>query len=563
MGASQSSNVSEAVTNLTNFVSNSTSANTSQVIDVETNVKIKNCNIQLQGDLNARSTAKLRQTNTQIVNAQQDANLRNSIQQQALQQAQSKVGFLGIGYADAQNSSSELVNSSNTITNDMKASASQYSSVFNKFICDNSTIIADNMDIGFYSDSDFLSSQTINNTQTARVVNNISQKVDQSAKATVEGLGALLIGFLAIIAVIVYGLGKPLSSGSAKVAVVGICGFLTVGSVVYMFLQNTPPFFAKPQNCINGSAVGMGTGADTYECVDHKTQSIRIESPPPRYIYPVLPGESGLFGPGPGGNLLQMAVAQAAGVNKSGAGANAGYRVDTALNLQGRIRSYDSLASKLGIANVPNLLYVPLSGKDDKPWYSIPEEFVAGSASSGNLSLCTPGTAQVGTDGDSTDFSSCAKTAPSALGGWRYNPSAWKDSNLFTDNPAQGIANLNIGEWREYTSDPKRDSFARFVLCDIVGGIDLHIYMKPDELVKYIGDDNKVMVGRASEMDPANVYVFHPMGSGGGTLSGQVGYINTRQYKYSGFMKRVGVWLLVGILLVGILLVFSRSSPSK
>lgn len=559
MGTAQSSNVSEAVTNLTNFVSNSTSANTSQVTNIENDTTVKNCDIRLQGNFNVRDRAKLVQTNTQIVNAQQDANVRNNIQQQALQQAQSKLGFMGIGYADAHNASSELVNSANTITNDMTASANQYAVVNNNFECYNSTIIADNIDIGFYSDSDFLSSQTINNTQTAKVVNDISQKVDQSAKATVEGLGALLIGILAIIAVVIYGIGKPLSSGSAKVAVTAICGILVTGSITYMFLKNTPPFFAKPQNCINGSGVGMGTGADAYDCVDHKLQSIQIQSPPPRYIYPVIPGDTGLSGPGPGGNLLQMAIAQAAGVSKSGAVSNGGYSVDTALNLDGRIKSYEKLASKLGIPNIPNPLMVPSSGQDKKPFYSIPEEFIPGSGSSGNLSLCTPGTAQVGTDGDSTDFSSCAKTAPSELGGWRYNPSAWKDSNLYTDNPAQAIANLNIDAWRDYVSDPKRKSFARFVLCDMIGGMDLHIYMTPDELVKYIGDDNKVIVGLASEMDPANVYKYHPVGSGG-TLSGQIGYINTRQYKYSGFMKRVGVWLIVGIIAVGILLVFFRSS---
>ena len=47
-------------------------------------------------------------------------------------------------------------------------------------------------------------------------------------------------------------------------------------------------------------------------------QKLTLESPPIKYLYPILPG---VFSQS-GGNLLQMSIAQASGQSKSDAGAN-------------------------------------------------------------------------------------------------------------------------------------------------------------------------------------------------------------------------------------------------
>lgn len=565
MGAAQTSNVSNAVTNLSNFVSNSTTANANQVSEIAQSTVIDDCTIQLSGDFNVNSSASLMETNNQIVGSQQDANLSNNIQQQMLQEATSKVGFAGIGFANANNSSNELINSTTQITNSMNVSANQYSNVDQNFTCQRSTIIADNMNIGFYSNSDFLSSQTLNNTQTAKIVNDITQKVTQKATATVEGIGGLLLALLLILAVIIYGLGKPLSSGAGKVAVGISLVVLLAGIVVTMYLRNTSPFFSEPSNCINHSAIGMGTGSDIPDCTDMTDQKINLGSPPIKYIYPILPGVYSQSG----GNLVQMAIAQASGQSKSDSGPNGGYRADTFLNLASKIAQYDTLATKLGIDNIPNPLTIPTPDqtKTNLPYYAIPVEFIGSIGASGNGSLCTPGCARVGTESDIlNDFTQCLTQSGNGepYYGLSFKPSTWDNNSLWTSVPIAGVANLNIDEWKTYVgdgSDDKKMLFARFVLCDIIGNIDLHHWVNENELVKFIDDDNNVYMDTAANLiqngHQNDIYFYHPNSStkswasgasGSGYIQGKIGFLNNRQYKFEKFMKKYGVWILLLLL---------------
>lgn len=568
MGSAQSSNVAQAVTNVSNFVSNSTTANASQVSQVSQEVDLNDCYIQLTGNFDVNNSANLLETNNQIVSGMQDANLNNNIQQQMLQEATSKVGFLGIGYASASNSANEMINSTTQITNDMNVSASQYGNVNEKFECDRSTIIADNLNIGFYSNSDFLSSQTLNNSQTAKIVNNVSQSVTQKATATVEGIGALLLALLLILAVIIYGVGKPLSSGAAKVAVASALAFGLTGIIVFMYIRNTSPFFSQPSNCINHSAIGMGTGSDVPNCINMTNQKLNLASPPTKYIYPILPGVYSKSG----GNLLQMVIAQISGQSKTDAGPNGGYRVDTYNNLQNKINQYQKYATKLNIANIPNPLSVPSTGDTNNPYYAIPIEYISGLGSGGSSggSLCTPGTASVGDSSDPTDFTICyqgqmngqnngeAQTYPY---GRPFSPAAFQKTNL----PAMGVANINLQGWNSYLSNDDtnwtKTLFARFVLCDMIGNIDLHHWVLPNELIKFIGDDNKVVVDVATTNGkptyPNDTYFFRPNNSVGdwslgvdsvGYIEGNIGVLDDRQYKFEQFMKKIGVWILAGIL---------------
>jgi hypothetical protein len=578
MGAAQSSNVSSAVTNLSNFVSNSTTANATQTSQVQEEIKIKNCYIQLSGDFNVNSSANLAETNTQIVGGMQDANLSNNIQQQMLQQATSKVGFLGIGYANANNSANELINSTTSITNDMTASANQFSSTADSFICDRSTIIADNMNIGFYSNSDFLSSQTLNNSQTAKVVNDVSQSVTQKATATVEGIGGLLLALLLILAVIIYAIGKPLSSGAAKTAVTASLGFVIAGIGVFMYLRNTSPFFSIPSNCINHSAIGMGTGSDIPECINMKNQKLNLASPPTKYIYPILPTDSAA---GPGGNLIQMAIAQISGQSKSDCGPNGGYRVDTMNNLENRIKQYLPYAQMLGIPNIPNPLTLPTTptGDSANPYFAIPIEYMPnmGGVGSGG-SVCTPGTCRVDSSSSLTDLTQCYKIKQTSTSGLGFNPSIWINAKGFTNLPSMGIANINLdgdSGWTKYLQnrDEKTALFARFVLCDIIGNIDLHHWSKPNELIKFIGDDNIPVIDvAATEQDnqlvlkyPNDTYFYHPDNApsswsdaiqGSGYIEGNIGVLNDRQYKFEQFMKKIGIWIIFGIVVLTIAYMF-------
>lgn len=582
MGASQSSNVATAVTNLSNFVSNSTDANDNQASNVVNRVNLENCTIKLSGDFNVSESANLFETNNQIVSSIQDANLNNNIQQQMLQQAQSKVGFLGIGYSSASNASHEMINATSQIVNDMNVSANQYSNVNQEFECDNSTIIADNINIGFYSNSDFLSSQTLNNSQTATVVNNVSQKVDQRATATVQGISMLMIGLLAILAVFIYAVQAPLSSGAGKVAVSVALVFVLVGLVSFMYIRQTSPFFAQPANCINNSAIGMGNDPNV-SCINMTNQELELIYPPTKYIYGLTPSNSSVSG----GNLVQMAIAQISGQSKSDSGPNGGYRVDTYNNLANVISKYLPYANQLGIPNIPNPLYIPTTSNAKTPYYAIPIEYMGGQGNNGQGSLCTPGIAAVGSNSDPSDFTSCIKSTNKSQGR-PYNPTAFAQ----TSDPSLAVANLNWSDWEDYIlvqgkypptpgnnqEKDKRILFARFVLADIIGNIDLHHWTEPYELVKFIRSDNTVVIDFAGDQNgnpkyPNDTYFYKPNSTqswddgmtGSGTIRGQVGVLNDRQYKFDSFMKRIGAWiiLLIIIAIFGYMYYKHKKEPVK
>jgi hypothetical protein len=587
MGAAQTSNAASAVANVANFVNNSTTANSSAVNDVEQQMKFTNCYIKLSGDFNAKSSATLVQKNNQIIAAKQDTNVVNNIAQQLSQQATSKVGSLGIGYADASNSASEMVNDTNQIINAMTVGCSQYSSVDQKFDCDQSTIIAKNLNIGFDSSSDFLSTQTLNNDQVTNVVNDISQTITQKATATVEGLSAMLIMVLLMIAVIVYVAMKPLSSGAAKTIVgVSLC-FVFVGIVLLMYLRGTPPFFSKLNECINGSSIGMG-GAEgnVPNCINLKDGKISLANPPLKYIYAVSPLDTSQ----PGANLVQIAIAAYSGQSeKNSSGPNGGYTADTFNNLASKLnnttynnQTYADLAANLKIPMIPNPLVVPMSS--DGKYYGIPIEYNGtsggGSGQGDTTAQCTPGTVQVGVSGDASDFSSCPLVA---------DPKAFTMISAGGD-PTNIVANLNSSNWSDYINvagaygqgmagftgslaeeAQTRALFARFVLCDIIGNIDLHMYVvynaknpdgtssNVDEYVKFTDQYNNNNVGLASDFKekyPNDVYIYHPYsypgswsnGSiGPGYTKGKIGVVDDNNYRFQNFMRKFGAYILIGI----------------
>ena len=547
MGAARSSNVARAVSNVSNFVSNSTTANTSQANRLRETISFRDCTVSLSGDFNVNASSKLMQTNNQIVKALQDTALQNNIQQQMSQEATSKVGFFGIGYASASNNSNQIINATSQIINDMNTSANQYSDANQSFECNRSTINAKNLNIDFNSNASFLSSQTLNNPQTAKVVNNVSQSLQQKASATVEGMGLGLIFWILLFALIIYALGKPLDTAAGKLTVSFIVLFAFVGLLVWMYVRNIPPLFAEPIQCINHSAVGMGDA----DCVDMTANKIYLSSPPKRYIYSILPTQTSPSG----GNLLQMAIARASGQSPSDQGANGGYRADTANNLTTLLARYEPFAYSLGIPNVPNPLTVPT--RSDGSYYAIPIQYIPGLGDTGDGSRCTPGIASVGDNiSTNTDINKCLSTG--------LNPRVLSSTKV----PSAAIANLNIQEWNTYlnqATDDTRALFARFVLCDIIGGFDLNIWAMPGELIKFTDENNTETINSSTDANgninyPNDTYHYHPDGtadwknglSGTGYIEGQVGQLDTRMYRFGQFMKKIGISIIVALVFFAI-----------
>jgi len=319
MGAASSSNAVEAVSAVTNSVVNSTTANSQQINNVQSNVDFNNCLVKLTGDFNVKEAATVSTTNKQIAQAKSNTSLQNDISQSILQEATSKIGSMGIGYANASNSASVFASASSDITNDVLTSANQFNSDSQSFVCNNSTIIAKNLNIDLSSDGNFLSDQTLGQDNTANIVNNISQSVSQEASATVQGLAGFLIALAVLIGVVGYVLAKPLDTAAAKIIISVALFVVLAGLMAWMYIAKTPPFFNDPLDCSTGSSLG---GCDNV-CSELSSKTINIKEAPLRYIYPIIQSGSG----SKNGNLLQIsisAMAQKSDDGGSGSGITGG-----------------------------------------------------------------------------------------------------------------------------------------------------------------------------------------------------------------------------------------------
>ena len=216
MGAAVSSNVASAVSEVSNNITNSTSVNSEQYNEQSNYFITNKCNITLSGDFNISAIAQTAVRNKQILHVKSQTSLHTSIQQSVLQTALSKIGSLGIGFADATNSTSLFCQITNDVINSVSAYAQQFNSQTNKVVCNDSTIIAKNLNINMGTSSDFYNEQIIQNENVTNITNEISQSIVQKASATVEGLAGFLIALALVIAAFGYTIAKPLSSGKSS-----------------------------------------------------------------------------------------------------------------------------------------------------------------------------------------------------------------------------------------------------------------------------------------------------------------------------------------------------------
>lgn len=552
MGAAQSSNVAEAVTNVSNYVSNSTTANTTQADQVKQAIIFDNCTLRIKGNMSAEESANLAQSNTQIISSLNNTSLNNNIQQQMLQQATSKVGTMGVGYASASNSASEFVNDTNQVVNAMSAGANQYGSKDQSFTCVRSDIEVDgNFDINFSSNSDFLSTQTLRQQNTADIVNDVSQSITQKASATVEGIGALLMIIAIIIGIIIYGATRVVDSGPVKIAVGIIAMILIAVLSAGMYIRGTPPFFNSDNECVNGSSMG---GCEA-ECVNMTTRTLYLDHPPLKYNYSVTTGGTSETK----GNLVQMFISSvaSAGSIDGTSGNNGGYTADIYNTIGSIINNVDQDIIKYAHDNgitwpIPNPLYLPKPNpnptKQGDLYNEIPDQFIqipTGQQKSGSAEgVCTPGILCVSDDGSGQDnMDTCP--VQNCINNTVLNT---------TSQPKMGIANFNEDAWNAYVNaNTKQANFARFLLAKFLN-IQNNIYVSNDELV--IDSDGSVKV--ASEATGA--YKFVPSQSqtlgnnglkGPGTLTGPVGYCNDNTYKFHGFMRKIGSKILLALFIIG------------
>ena len=317
MGAAISSNVVSAVSQVTNDIQTLTSASSDQNQTCQSTYNLDECIIR--GGFDATETCNIVATSSNIISQVANNNLNNQISQKLLQEAQSTVGALGLGFAEANNTANAFVGSTNNIVNSVSSSANQNSQSIKTFNCRGGTIIDGGVKLNTTSDANFLSQQVLQNNATNQVVNNISQDITQKATATVEGLTGMLLALAVLIVAIGWVLFRPLQLAlSNKIVVILIVVLIILSLLLAAFLLKWPPFFNPPTDCIaTTAAIGKCAGSTT--CVDATPKTIQIPNPPIRYSYNIIgQGDSTVdpqnpYVPG----LLQMAIANRKGWTKS------------------------------------------------------------------------------------------------------------------------------------------------------------------------------------------------------------------------------------------------------
>lgn len=568
MGEANSKNVAQAVTDVSNYIQSSTVANTSQVNSVNKAITFTNCDVDVGGNFSVDEVSKMMVTNKQITNAIQNADVKNDVAQKMVQAAQSTVGFLGLGYAGASNESNEMINSTSQIVQDVTETATQYSYTGDSFECSDSYIKVDgNFDISFDSTNDFVSSQVLNQTQTATIVNNLSQSVDQKATATVEGISSLLFGLLLILAVIIYAISKPLSSGSAKIAIGLLLTSILVLIGARMYVNNDPPLFSDPPTCIKNSALHD----PKYPCANYTTQTIELQTPPQRYVNNLLP----LPGSGSGNyNLLQMAIAGQKGTNID----NGGYRMDVKVALDGILATsgkYGPLLAEMGLSPVVNgprqlvipnpLMAFPDNSTDPPICYTIPALFCKSMSSqvTGAVS-CTPGIVQYSATPPPPPpglQSLCAKIQTLPVG---------TCTDPTTACGATCVANVNTDEWNKWINTGDTESkarLARYILADLAGISELNIYVNEnDPVLSYSEEKGHLVPMLAKNSTAGDTYHFDVETEGdltagmsitqSGPMTGQIGYVDNNLYKFQTFTKKVGIYIIIGIVVLTFVYMF-------
>ena len=508
MGASVSNNVADQISSITNNISQNTVVNQTQIDNTSSAINLTQCNITAGANVNMSILNKNIQTAKQIVSATQNSTVTNDIQQKLLQEASSTVGSLGLGYADASNASSQMANASTTISNAMNVSSNQISITQSDINCTNSTITAQgSVAFTIGSDSNFISNQTVKNSQVTNVANTISQTAQQKATAYVQGLTGFLLGIALIIIAVGFTAGKTGNTAAIQIIIV----IIVIGIILFMYIKQTPPFFDKDLDCVIGGRNGS-TIYDSTNCVDVKTSnSTVITQPPLRYLLPIIDVDNKP-------NLCQVAISIAGnGTN------NNGYNQYIAQLLFQFSSQYQPLLTLVGISGqnpFTNGSTFILSLPTGNPGIPIEYRIDMGNGSNNNNTAagsCTPGflmwqNAQGGSGGCGStngptncyydpnahsaitnDFSNIGST--SQLG--TCPQAAYVDNNITTSGtPIQNMAWLDISSINVilYNSTTglanlQAQMALRFVLCSMINKMSgddilpLNIYMNPSEYV--------------------------------------------------------------------------------
>lgn len=319
MGATISSNLSSAMTQVSNTVQASSTAATNQADTCIHNQKWENCTVG--GNFNATNACDVIMQSRSIIDQMQNNNLKNTIAQQLAQTAESAVGLAGIGFAEANNTAYTYANATSSIADTVSAITTQNATDIQNFTCEGSDFLG-NFTYNVSNSAEFMSEQMLTNISSNTVMNDVNQSIQQKAIATTEGLAGLIIAIAILIVAIGWVLFRPLQLGMGSRLFIIIL-FVTL-LLVFIFVMawfQLPPFFSKPATCIGISGPTIGACNPGIDCTDVTDKiSIYLEKPPLRYAFPIIgQGDTSLGEPSQNyqAGLLQMVISKHGGWTES------------------------------------------------------------------------------------------------------------------------------------------------------------------------------------------------------------------------------------------------------
>tara|TARA_Y100000389_G_scaffold39973_1_gene34462 strand:- start:3268 stop:5022 length:1755 start_codon:yes stop_codon:yes gene_type:complete len=563
MGAANSSNSTDLVTNVMSSISMDTSNNAAQAIINNQEINLNGCVIEAAGNVTMRQTADTVQQARQINKSIQNASIANDIAQKVAQEATSKVGSLGIGIADASNSVYAAVNASSDIKQALNNATSQYSNIGNTFNCTRSTIKAGkDLNITQSSTASTLTNQVLDGQQAAQINNKISQSVTQKASATVAGLAGVLIAIALIIAAFGYSIAKPLESGSFKIIIMVVMLVLLVVLVGFLYMFKAPPFFADSPRCQPSGVIDHALGCDE-SCLKPSSGVVNLKAPPLKYTLATIgDGNEDI------GKDVNMAR-QIINVVKEKAN-NGGYVETKRKQIENDIKSLTKLLNAQSVKTtwqgngdliVPNPLAVYKNSQGEVVNFAVPSAYMMGTNPDiKTQGMCTPGAITSITDG-------------SGCGG---NPTQWNINSTCPPTGAISCTVLSIATSQDtgddivaVYNDTDFDAFKeaatpadwdvlRFCYVHLInansgkayiannyGVADTDLVENSNNEIKHLKDagDWAYKFTPSDGVTPASAGT-----ASGGKLEGVFGFCDTQQYKINSFMQGTGKWIAIALL---------------
>ena len=286
--------------------------------------------------------------------------------------------------------------------------------------------------------------------------------------------------------------------------------------------------------------------------------------PPIKYLFSIYEeptGDSPIKG-----TLLGMVVS--ANATDDETKHNGGYNMQTANSLK---RKKSNLAQEMRNAGVtvPNgIPEILISSDSNENGFDIPVEFwPANQTEHSNAAICTPQTIQHDPDANGyvepQQNIDCASQLSVKLSD-KSNPKAIKQ-----------VANLNTKGWEKFCNESSANiGFARLFLLRLWSmsiqafNPDLSFYQTEDEIIMYMDNDiGKYGVAKAilDKNPEANIFQYVnavknlPSAdalSGVGHIKGPVGICNNREYKLRQIARSIGIWILVGVIVLIALIMF-------